>query len=263
MFIAAIGTSLLILFILVNTLYVKKRTYRFKANVKHPFRIVHISDLHGRIQYLNGSISSLVNHLNPDLLCITGDLTNKATQLPKVARELAKIQSRHGVFFVPGNYEREEMVYFRKRVIPEEHSYKRVVTYPITTLENSCKEVVIQGTKVLLFGFDNSIYGNEKYPPEIKEIENNFKLVLAHSPNIIHYVKEHQVSFDLLLTGHTHGGQVRLFSRTFGSYRHFHLGVIQTLGGYFGITRGLGTARLPIRINCFPEICVYEVERKS
>jgi predicted MPP superfamily phosphohydrolase len=56
------------------------------------------------------------------------------------------------------------------------------------------------------------------------------------------------------------GGQIRLFDRTSGSYRHFHVGVKKTgPDRYFAISRGLGTVKLPIRLNCFPEISVYDI----
>ncbi|MED3501005.1 hypothetical protein [Brevibacillus agri] len=57
-----------------------------------------------------------------------------------------------------------------------------------------------------------------------------------------------------------HGGQVRIFGRTIGAYKHFHVGQKADENvGLFGISRGLGTARLPVRLFCFPEITVYRI----
>ncbi|WP_254613171.1 hypothetical protein [Brevibacillus sp. HB1.2] len=87
-------------------------------------------------------------------------------------------------------------------------------------------------------------------------------IFLAHSPNIISLIHSESLKADLLLTGHTHGGQVRLFNWTIGAYKHFHVGQKEDQSvGVFGISRGLGTSRLPVRLNCFPEITVYGINR--
>lgn len=88
----------------------------------------------------------------------------------------------------------------------------------------------------------------------------NMTIFLAHSPNIISLIYNEDLKADLLLSGHTHGGQIRLFNRTVGAYKHFHVGQKEDQSvGVFGISRGLGTSRLPIRLNCFPEITVYMI----
>lgn len=87
-------------------------------------------------------------------------------------------------------------------------------------------------------------------------------VVLAHSPNIISLMRREGITSDLLLTGHTHGGQIRLCGKAIGAgaYRHFHVGQkADETAGLFSISRGLGTTKLPIRLNCFPEITVYQI----
>ncbi|MFS1512713.1 hypothetical protein VQL36_09785 [Chengkuizengella sp. SCS-71B] len=72
---------------------------------------------------------------------------------------------------------------------------------------------------------------------------------------------ENKLRYNLLLTGHTHGGQIRFFHKTFGAYKHFHVGMKKiTPQSFFYINRGLGTVKLPIRVNCSPEISVMRLE---
>jgi predicted MPP superfamily phosphohydrolase len=252
-------------FFLFHTLYVKTSRMVLVCESAPPFRLVHISDLHGRTLFLNGRLSWLVNRHSPDLVCITGDLANNRKQLAEVIKEAGRIRSTYGLFFVPGNYEREEVRLFRKRPISTE-AYREnmaAVGTAMTVLQNDSRCIGIGGRRVLLYGFDNSVYGNEAYTLDVGSLNPDYTILLAHSPNIYSLIDRLALPFHLLLTGHTHGGQIRLFDRTIGRYRHFHVGVKQTgPDRHFAISRGLGTVKLPIRLNCFPEISVYDIRNE-
>lgn len=245
--------------------YVEVNRYPIPCEFGNGLRIVQISDLHGKTKFLNGSLSRLVNGLDADLVCVTGDLASRQRQLPRVIREIAKIRAKHGIFFVPGNYEKEESVGlgFRKRMIDGD-SYRPLVEGVMRVLVNEEFEVEVGESKVWIYGLDNSIYGNERYTAEPCAGDGCFKLFLAHSPNAIHFLEENGLQGHLLLTGHTHGGQVRVFGRTFGAYKHFHTGVTRLGSGlYFAVNRGLGTVKIPFRVQCLPDIAVYEVEQQK
>lgn len=133
----------------------------------------------------------------------------------------------------------------------------------MTVLENGSGRIKKGRGYVRIYGLDNSVYGNERYldDPDGQDV---FTVLLAHSPNIISYIREQGITGDLLLTGHTHGGQIRLFGKTVGTYKHFHVGQMKNERvGLFAISRGLGTAKLPIRLNCFPEITVYQINSQD
>ncbi len=255
---------LLTIVLIFHTHYAKTTRINLSSNRYPSFRLVHISDLHGKTLFLNGRISSLVNRLDPDLIFVTGDLANNRKQLDSVIREIGKMTAKHGIYFVPGNYEREEVVFFRKQKFSTEE-YKDLITQlnqTMTVLENSGERLPIGEGQLFVYGFDNSVYGNERFNSTGSpiEYEHDFTILLAHSPNIISLVNELNLDYNLLLTGHTHGGQIRLFGRTTGSYKHFHMGVKKTgPNRFFAITRGLGTVKLPVRFACFPEICVYDI----
>ncbi|RNB78021.1 metallophosphoesterase [Brevibacillus panacihumi] len=240
---------------LVRTTIVECRAPRLPA-----LTLIHITDLHGRTHFLNGSLHRLINKWQPDLVCVTGDLVQFRRQLKRVMGEIGRIEAREGIFFVPGNYEREEKrVIGKLRYTDQEYErMKRVWEGSMRVLENQGIAVPFENKILYLYGFDNSVYGNEKYVPQHREEEPDYTVFLAHSPNIISYIEERGLRADLLLTGHTHGGQVRLFGKTWGAYKHFHVGVKpDNRVGLFAISRGLGTTKLPVRFGCFPEITVY------
>lgn len=101
--------------LLLHMLYVK--TTRVKLSLPHApsTTLVHITDLHGRTHFLNGPLHRLVNRHTPDLVMVTGDLAQHGGQLQQVLSELDKIRAGNGMFFVPGNYEQEEVRGMRKR----------------------------------------------------------------------------------------------------------------------------------------------------
>ncbi|HEU4964569.1 MAG TPA: metallophosphoesterase [Bacilli bacterium] len=246
-----------------GTWAVEVKEYRVPSKGRDSFTIVQISDLHGKTRFFNGRVHQMVNALQPDLICVTGDLTNHRGQLPQVMAELAQLRARHGVFFVPGNYEREEVVRLRKRAITGEN-YLAHVKGELVVLENAFRRVRIGETDVFVYGFDNSTYGRERYTARGQERDGEFRLYLAHSPNIVHYLRGLGVTPNLLLVGHTHGGQIRLFNRTFGAYSYFHVGLRKAGEAfYFAINKGLGTVKVPFRIDCRPEISVYRVRGNS
>ncbi|MCM3557163.1 metallophosphoesterase [Brevibacillus borstelensis] len=258
-----------------HTWVVKTTVCRLQKPHSPACTIVHISDLHGRTRFWNGRISRLINRWQPDLVCVTGDLTSRSEQLTHVLNELGRIESRFGLFFVPGNYEREERRFLRKRkfATAEYEQLREAWLSRMTVLENAAAFVQIDGRPVMLYGFDNSIYGNERnnVPDQSAFMDHSngtaesanpapLTVFLAHSPRIQRFIRQEGLAYDLLLCGHTHGGQVRLFGKTWGVYRDVYTGAkTDSDGSVFYVTRGLGTVKLPFRWNCFPEITVFYI----
>ncbi|MEJ8545927.1 hypothetical protein [Brevibacillus borstelensis] len=78
------------------------------------------------------------------------------------------------------------------------------------------------------------------------------------------FIRQEGLAYDLLLCGHTHGGQVRLCCKAWGAYRDVHTGAkIDADGSVFYVSRGLGTVKLPFRWNYFPEIAVFRISPDS
>jgi len=269
--ISVLAIIILSVLLAISTLWVKISTIKLESDTVG-FKVIHLTDIHGRVSFLNGSLSHMVNRLNPDCVVITGDLATRRRQFSKVLKEIKSIQCSR-IYFVPGNYERECMAGIRKRQLTEIEFLEIISELQqinVEVLVNEGRQLEIDNSKTLIYGFDNSIYGNEQLTMREEDYNSNDGVILlAHSPSIINYIQKNGLSFDLLLTGHTHGGQIRVLTKTIGAYKNYHVGLKrisehENVGGrsarkgYFYINRGLGTVKLPVRIGCMPEIAVFE-----
>lgn len=257
---AAIAVVILLFYETVHAEVVETRIE--SARIKTELKIVQISDLHGRTRFWTGTIGEIVNSLKPDIVCVTGDLFNRLDQLPEVMKELSQLDCEY-LFFVPGNHEREERKYFRKRKFSEEE-YVQVLrsigVRKMRVLRNEGELVRLKQSDIFVYGFDNSLYGKEAYAPHLDDIDDTFRLMLAHSPSIIRWMAKHGISYELMLAGHTHGGQIRFMGKAIGGYGRYHTGMKRiATGRYAYINRGLGTIHLPFRFGCRPEVALIRV----
>ncbi|MBW6488925.1 metallophosphoesterase [Sulfurimonas sp.] len=174
-------------------------------NLKESYKIVQLSDLHigGLIdKKFIEDIVQKVNALNPDIVVITGDLIDVDVLSAKgQLDELAKLNSKHGTFFIVGNHE-----YF--------HNIEKIITavksLGIRVLENENVYIGEDGKGFNLAGVNDVMgYRTKTYIPDLNKALNGKKesptLLLAHQPLFIHEVYD---GVDLMLSGHTHGGQL-------------------------------------------------------
>lgn len=253
--------GLLFCLLFYHTNYVKVVHRAIDTEIPNKIRFIHISDIHGKTHFINGSISGIINQEKPDFVIATGDYANNLDQLPGVLEELSLIQSP--LYLILGNYEREEVgAIFRKIPIDEAVLVKNFEQYKnMNLLINDYKIFTKQQSKILIYGFDNSIYGNEYYNPKAEEVKCDYRLIIAHSPDIINTVAEQNILYHQILVGHTHGGQIKFLRRFNRKYAHFHTGMKQIISKqYFCIHPGLGTVKIPFRFNSFPELTVYKIK---
>ncbi|WP_151733997.1 metallophosphoesterase [Paenibacillus tengchongensis] len=259
------AAAISLLWLAFQTLYVQRPVVKLPGECQGT--VVQLTDIHGRIRFINGRLSRLVNGLQPDLVMVTGDLASRTKHWPRVLRELERIECRK-MFFVPGNYERETVEQLHKRPLTSmEYTELRnaLRQQGIAVLENQPAQLSLGQKKLLVYGFDNSVYGNERVNLSAQTLNNaDYTILLAHSPTIIDTLDENRIPFDLLLAGHTHGGQIRLFGRTIGAYKNYHVGLKKLPGRqHFYIGRGLGTVKIPLRVACPPEITVFKLGEEN
>jgi len=169
------------------------------------FSIVQISDLHigGLIDkaFIKASVQK-INALKPDIVFITGDLIDTALeQIEDAVRELDAISSKHGVYYILGNHE-----YF--------HDPLKIIdfikTTEITLLLN--ENITIDALKLNVVGVTDRIgYRVDLLQPDIhkafKGSNSDYKtILLAHQPRYIEELENYTP--ELILSGHTHGGQI-------------------------------------------------------
>ncbi len=217
-------------------------------------RVCHISDLHflGQLdrRYFDRAVH-YANAFQPDLVLITGDIVDAVQCLDWIETVLGKLKSVHGVYYVLGNHDR--------RITDEELLRNKLKSQNIIRAGGNWITVEIGGQRIHLAGNELPWYtGAENLalrPPQAAG-DSDLKILLSHSPDQIDWALPYE--FDLMLAGHTHGGQIR-FPVVGAVIAPSKYGVKYSGGTYeFGqtvmhVSRGL-SGDDSIRINCPPEL---------
>ncbi len=216
------------------------------------YRIVQISDFHGKL-FPDKEIVRRVNELKPDLIAITGDVFDDDKEVPLEYADnvLQGLAARQGVYFIFGNNEK----YLGSRQVKE-----KLASININTLLDEKIELKLKGEKVELIGLSSD---STQF---LKNSATGPQIVLAHKPYIINEAAEAGV--DLVLAGHTHGGQIRIpgmrnlvvFVKR--GYEQYVSGLHSVGSTQMYITRGLGEAKIPLRFFARPEISVITLHEK-
>jgi len=225
--------------------WLKTQTLRIGTNAP-THRLAHITDLHykGDRAYLR-EIVDRVNALKPDFVCFTGDVVEKAVFLAGALEGLSGIQAP--LYGVPGNHDYMARLDFR----PIEACFRATGG---GWLEN--RDMRTPDGRVNLIGTAcNRGVAQSRVLPGVKNI------LLMHFP--IYVKKVEARNLDLILAGHSHGGQVRLpwvgalvLPDGVGEY---DLGLYATVAGPMYVNPGLGYLYLNVRFNCRPEITLIAV----
>ncbi|MDY5557396.1 metallophosphoesterase [Helicobacter sp.] len=228
-------------------------------NFKGRISAVQISDLHigGLIEenVVRGIVQQ-INALNPDFIVLTGDIVDaEISRVSKAIEEISKLKAPLGIYFVLGNHE-----YFHGI----EPLMKALKTLKIVVLENACVQIQKGESRLNLAGvydlFGRRIGALEPNLDKALEKRNpNYPLVLlAHQPKFALEVEEsHNV--DLILSGHTHGGQIFPFRFLVKLEQPYLAGLYQhSKTTQIYVNRGTGFWGPPMRILARAEISHFE-----
>jgi uncharacterized protein len=219
------------------------------------FTLLHISDLHVDIsERAMKRLEELAPGLEYDLCVMTGDYRG-ATFGPfgDALKGMKRLRSHLGttVYGILGNHDTIRMV-------------PGLEEMGIRILLNECEPIFRNGESIYLAGIDDAHYyrvdniekAASNIPPDA------FSILLSHTPEV--YRQAAHAGFDLLLSGHTHGGQICLpgsIPITLSSVlpRRFGSGAWQyhNMVGYTSV--GVGSSIVPVRVNCLPEITLHHL----
>jgi len=228
-----------------------------------PIRILHISDLHGRDDMeMNLDIWREVDRLDFDLAVITGDivLRDHANLKPHLAG-LRALAARVPTFFVDGNHE--------KGIYGE--VAQRLSDVGIRVLANEKVKVRAGDSEIDMIGYRDyyflqkeGFFGVDKLTAQDS---GRYTVILEHQPQLFPLLKGRP--FDLMLSGHTHGGQVRLpllpvlYAPGQGILPRYGQGwYSQEKGGFVNnlyISQGIGATKFPVRLFNRPEIAIISI----
>ena len=235
-------------------------------NLPEPFRglkICHLSDMHTtRFGRLEKAAEEILARNEADLCVITGDLLGSRAGVGALCRLLSSMKAPLGVFAVPGNGD------YKAGMSPKELAaeLKRSGAH---LLLNERIAIPLDGQSLHVIGVDDPFFGFDDLSAAMSGLgDGGFKLLLAHSPDIL--MKLDGRAPDLILAGHTHGGQIRL--PLIGPLWLHSRYKLRISDGYFEpeqlsrltgrdihgvrmyVSRGLGCSGIRARFACPPEI---------
>ena len=216
-------------------------------------RVVHLSDLHcGPSFFNNAHIRRAVARANdhePDLVVLTGDFVNRASSIRHCARLLTGLHARYGVVAVLGNHD----YWTDPAAITRE-----LRSAGITVLNNESVAIRRGESRLWIAGLDDAWEGQPNLAQAVQSIPARDPIILlVHEPDVATVASSAPI--DLQLSGHVHGGQVRL--PWVGALITPNLGHKYPMGWYrvgemqLYTSRGIGVT-FPgiIRLNCPPEV---------
>lgn len=221
-------------------------------------RIVHISDLHvGRFvgrEQIRVAVDR-VNGLNPDIVAITGDMVHSVDgeEMAILEEELARLSAPLGVYAVLGNHD---------HWTDADTVSGALRRAGVTVLRNSATTVTRGGETMAIAGVDDAVTSHANLSAAMASVSPDTRVILlAHEPDFADTATA-DPRVALQLSGHSHGGQVcipclpRILPRLAHKYPS---GLYQVEDLWLYTNRGIGTAYLPIRFNCRPEVTVVEL----
>lgn len=274
-----IRTLFIVIFVglhsLVNVAFdtsIKEREYvvdsPFIDSAENPIVIAHITDLHSTI--FSNEQQSLIDKLvdkKPDLIVLTGDIADDYTDFKGTALLLDGIKDIAPIYYVTGNHEYRNENFYEVN--------ENIKSYGVIHLSDAYEIVNVKGNEFVICGIDDpdryiQYEENESFNTRFEDLNQsvNFdglKILLSHRPEKI---EEYTNSdFDIILSGHAHGGQVRVPFLINGLYAP-NQGLFPKYAGgeyrlaedkYLFVSRGLAIGVLP-RVFNPPEIVYIEIQ---
>jgi uncharacterized protein len=212
------------------------------------FSLVQISDLHiVRTADVHIKMIQLVQGLKPNALLITGDFVDVASAVGEALDLIGNVQPSHGIWGVPGNWD---------------HTANAVddLQTQMTARRGHLlvNEAAPLDSSLWLVGVDDPASDNDDLTAAMTNVPGGVpRILLAHSPDIVRSLPQYQ--FDLVMCGHTHGGQVNLPMLNGawlkeGPTSTYVQGMYSAHGSPLYVNRGIGTTSIPVRVHCRPEV---------
>lgn len=226
------------------------------------YRVAHLSDIH-MDRWMTpdrlAGVVQLVNAQQADLVALTGDYVTHGTRRPGAFRNLATglgaLRARDGVLAVLGNHDHWLDAGFVRRALRDAG---------VIELSNRAHDIRRGGAVLHIGGVDDYWTGHARLQDVLDDVPaDGVAILLAHEPD---FADESAPTgrFVLQISGHSHGGQVRLpllgppVLPPYG--RKYPMGLYRVGGMLLYTNRGVGMLRPRVRLNCRPEITVYTLE---
>lgn len=226
--------------------------------------VAFLSDIHHSRSFPTGRVQELVeltNGLGADLILLGGDyVTHSRGRIPTFFDEAARLSAPLGVYGVLGNHDRSTDTALSLTCMRDAG---------IRPLDNRGYWLEKDGARIRVGGVADLTTASQDLSPMLAETRpDDFMILVSHHPD---YAEElPQSLIDLMLCGHTHGGQISLMGKwapTGLAPSHFKMkyltGVVKTAGTTVIVSNGIGTVGPPVRIWAAPQIWLITLSRPS
>ncbi len=223
-------------------------------------RIILLTDIHRSWYFSQSRVASLVDRVNglePDLVVLGGDYVYKNTDYEASCFvELSRLEAPLGCFAVLGNHDYGE--HDDRRGENPSKAVEAVADAGITLLDNQAIWIEKAGAQIRLGGVEDKQTGNPEVGPTIEEASaDDFILLVSHNPDVAEELPKGTI--DLMLSGHTHGGQITFFGLWAPSIpssygQKYRTGAIVTETTTVIVSNGIGTIFPPLRFFAPPQI---------
>ncbi len=233
------------------------------------YRIAHISDLHNaEMGKDNGNLLVMLKDAKPDIIAITGDFIDSRNTDIEIALQFAEKAAHIApCYYVTGNHE---------AIVPEYDEFRSGLTkLGIVVLEDERIDLEMNDETITLIGvndpsfkfddfFDDAELVMKNQLRELVKKDDGFTLLLSHRPELFDLYVDSGI--DLVLSGHTHGGQFRLpfvgalVAPNQGLFPKYDAGLYSAESTNMIVSRGIGNSIIPFRINNRPEVILIELK---
>ena len=233
------------------------------------YRIAHISDLHNaEMGKDNGNLLAMLKEAEPDIIAITGDFIDSRNTDIEIALQFAEKAAHIApCYYVTGNHE---------AIVPEYDEFRSGLTkLGIVVLEDERIDLEMNDETITLIGvndpsfkfddfFDDAELVMKNQLRELVKKDDGFTLLLSHRPELFDLYVDSGI--DLVLSGHTHGGQFRLpfvgalVAPNQGLFPKYDAGLYSAESTNMIVSRGIGNSIIPFRINNRQEVILIEIK---
>jgi predicted MPP superfamily phosphohydrolase len=241
-------------------------------------KVGHITDIHAGplvSQALIRQGVDLIIAAQPDLIVLTGDFVSGATKIlwttyggfkqhhcDYCMHELGRLRAPLGTFAVLGNHD-----FWSGKTVAEKIA-KDLINVKVCVLRNEATSLRMGSKSIQLFGVDD--YWEDSYDL-VRALQDSpegpLRILLSHNPDVNEDITVIRKRIDLVVSGHTHGGQIVLpflgapyLPSPFG--QKYRAGLVRDGNRQTYVGRGLGVFFAPIRLNCPPEVAVLTLREK-
>lgn len=245
----------------------KKMTFERLPAGLEGMKILHLSDLHMGYYFHPGDLESLLiraGELKPDLILVTGDIADDLSLLPEALNLLGRAGAPLGTFASLGNHE------YLRGIDTVLDAFGRA---DVPLLVNQNLTLRRNGTSFQLIGLDDPRKLKDNLHPFLRKSlsdamsgadDQKFSILMSHRPKVLDHVDPYNI--DLVLSGHTHGGQIRMngesLLRNVTDHAPYIWGEYQKGRTRMYTSSGVGHW-FPFRLNCPPEAPIITLTGKT